>query len=193
MTAIAAMFAALVSFELMTPAVLLIFVFMIEAAGALTTPAWQSIVPQLVPRADLPQAIAANSVGVNISRAVGPALGGLIIVSISIGAPFWLNVISNFGIIGALLWWRSPPQNASRLPAERFMSAMRTGIRYARYNYELRATLMRAAAFFCSRARIGRSCHSWREIKSRAGRRSMECCSGPSALAPLGAPSFYPG
>ena len=147
-TAIATIFAALVSFELMTPAVLLVFVFLIEAAGALTTPAWQSIVPQLVPRADLPQAIAANSVGVNISRAVGPALGGLIIVTVSIGAPFWLNVISNFGIIGALLWWRSPPQNASRLPAERFMSAMRTGIRYARYNSELRATLMRAAAFF---------------------------------------------
>jgi hypothetical protein len=60
--------------------------------------------------------------------------------------PFWLNAVSNLGIIGALLWWRSPP--AHRLPAERFASAFRVGFRHARHNPHLRATLVRAVAFF---------------------------------------------
>jgi len=63
-------------------------------------PAWQSIVPQLVPRQDLPEAVAANSVGVNVSRAVGPALGGVITVAWGIAAPFWANAGSNLGSIG---------------------------------------------------------------------------------------------
>ena len=93
-------------------------------------PAWQAVVPQLVPRQNLQGAIAANSVGINISRAVGPALGGVIIAGFGLAAPFWLNAISNIGTVGALVWWRSPQKRAGRLPAERFISAVRTGFRY---------------------------------------------------------------
>ena len=101
-----AVYAAMVGFGLATPGNLLLFTFLIGAAGALTVPAWQSVVPQLVPKDDLPTAIAANSVGVNVSRAIGPALAGVTISGFGIVAPFWINAISNLGIVGALLWWR---------------------------------------------------------------------------------------
>jgi MFS family permease len=147
-TVLAAMFAVIVSLSLVTPVNLLVFMFLIGAGGALTMPAWQAIVPQLVPKAHLARAVATNSVGVNVSRAVGPALGGLITAGIGIAAPFWINAASNLGVIGALLWWRSAPPSTRRLPAERFASAIRTGLRHARSNSHLRATLIRAAGFF---------------------------------------------
>jgi MFS family permease len=147
-TAVSAVFAAIVALQLANPFNLLLFTFLIGAAGAITAPAWQSIVPQLVPKQDLQPAIAVNSVGFNISRAVGPALGGLIVAWIGIAAPFWLNAASNFGIVGALLWWHAPKASTSRLPVERFGSAIRTGFRHARNNPHLRATLIRGAAFF---------------------------------------------
>jgi MFS family permease len=147
-TAVSAVFAAIVALQLANPFNLLLFTFLIGAAGAITAPAWQSIVPQLVPKQDLQPAIAVNSVGFNISRAVGPALGGLIVAWIGIAAPFWLNAASNLGIVGALLWWHAPKASTSRLPVERFGSAIRTGFRHARNNPHLRATLIRGAAFF---------------------------------------------
>jgi MFS family permease/quinol monooxygenase YgiN len=145
--AVAAVYAAIVALGAATPVNLLLFTFINGLTGALMSPAWQSIVPQLVPKADLHPAITANSVGVNVSRAVGPALGGIIIASLGIAAPFWIDAVSTVGVIGALIWWRSA-QAAERLPAERFGSAIRTGFRHARNNPHLRATLVRAVAFF---------------------------------------------
>jgi predicted MFS family arabinose efflux permease len=146
-TAVSAVYAALVGLGLATPGNLLLFTFLIGAAGALTVPAWQAVVPQLVPRDDLPPAIAANSAGVNVSRAIGPALGGMMISASGIVAPFWANAVANLAIVGSLLWWR-PPQGKTRLPAERFGQAILAGLRYARHNLHLRATMMRAAGFF---------------------------------------------
>jgi MFS family permease len=147
-TAASAIFAGLVWLDLVTPGNLLLFTFLIGAGGALTAPAWQSIVPQLVPKQDLHPAVAANSVGINISRAVGPALGGVITAGLGIAAPFWLNAFSNLGIIGALLWWRSPQKGTRHLPVERFSSAIRMGFRHTKSNPHLRATLIRGVAFF---------------------------------------------
>ena len=147
-TVLSAIIAAFVWLDLVTPAILLLFTFLLGAGAALTAPPWQSVVPQLVPKRDLTPAVAANSVGINISRAVGPAFAGIIIAAFGIAAPFWLNAVSNLGIIGALLWWRSPQNATTQLPTERFFSAIRTGFRYARHNRHLRATLARAVAFF---------------------------------------------
>ncbi len=147
-TAVSAVYAAMVGFGLATPGNLLLFTFLIGAAGALTVPAWQAVVPRLVPKDDLSAAIAANSVGVNISRALGPAVGGAAISSFGIVAPFWLNAISNLGIVGALLWWREARGPRSLLPAERFGQAMLAGLRYARHNSHLRDTLVGAVGFF---------------------------------------------
>lgn len=147
-TAVSAVYAAMVGFGLATPENLLLFTFLIGAAGALTVPAWQAVVPLLVPKEDLPAGIAANSVGVNISRALGPAMGGMMISAFGIVAPFWANAISNLGIVGSLLWWRESRKPRTLLPAERFGQAIWTGLRYARHNSHLRATLMRAIGFF---------------------------------------------
>jgi predicted MFS family arabinose efflux permease len=147
-TLLCAVVAALAWRGALTPVILLAFTFLLGAASALTAPCWQSVVPELVPRQDLPPAVAANSVGINISRAVGPALGGVITAAAGIAAPFWINAASNLAIVAALLWWRSPPSPPNRLPAERLMSAMGVGIRHARYNRQLRATLLRGTGFF---------------------------------------------
>ena len=145
---VSAVFAALVSLELVTPGTLLVFMFLIAVFAALEAPAWQSIVPQLVPKQDLAPAIAANSVGMNISRAIGPALAGVIITVLGIAAPFWLNAISNVGVIGVFWWWRSRQAPIRSLPAERVASAIRTGYRHVRNNRPMRATLARAVGFF---------------------------------------------
>jgi MFS family permease len=147
-TAVSAIYAAMIGFGLATPLNLLGFTFLVGATGALTIPAWQAVVPQLVPRDDLASAVAANSVGVNISRALGPALGGAAITALGIVAPFWTNAISNLGVIGALAWWRPAKNSHTALPSERFSGAVVAGLRYARNSPALRATLIKAAGFF---------------------------------------------
>jgi MFS family permease len=147
-TLFSALFALSVSFKLVTPSVLFLFLLLISALGALETPAWQAIVPLLVPRAALSSAVATNSLGVNISRVVGPALAGVIILSMGVAAPFWLNAVSNLGVIAVIFWWRPPARSANALPAERLASAMRVGVRYARNNLHLRATLAQSVGFF---------------------------------------------
>jgi MFS family permease len=148
LTVVAAASAVLVAFNLVTPSILLLFTFLLGAGAAFTAPAWQSVVPQLVPKQDMAAAVASNGVGVNISRAIGPALGGVVIGGLGIAAPFWINALSNFAVIGALLWWRPPPSKGNGLPAERLAGALVIGFRHARYNSSLRATLVRAVAFF---------------------------------------------
>ena len=104
--------------------------------------------PQLVPRSDLHAAVALNSVGINISRAIGPALAGLVITAFGMASPFFLNAASFVGVILALLWWPASHPATGALPAERFGNAIRTGLRYARESRPLRATLVRSASFF---------------------------------------------
>lgn len=144
---VATVFAVLVWRHLVTPVTLLVFAFLIAAGDALTSPAYQAIVPMLVPPSDVPKAVVANSAGVNASRAVGPALGGAFLGAFGAAAPFWINAVSNYGSIGALLWWREPERGGVRLPPEHLLNAIRTGLRYARYNAPLTATLLRAAGF----------------------------------------------
>jgi predicted MFS family arabinose efflux permease len=147
-TIFAGIFAAAVSLQMATPTALLLTAFLLGAGGALTAPAWSAITPLLVRRDDLDNAIAANSVGYNLSRAVGPALGGVFIAASGIASPFWAFTASNLVIIAGLLWWRPKPRCSQSLPAERLTSAVRTGLRYAANNHHLRATLMRALGFF---------------------------------------------
>ncbi len=147
-TVVSACFALLVTLNLANAASLLLFMFLIGALGALESPAWQAIVPLLVPKTELGAAVAANSVGFNVSRAIGPAFAGIIIGVLGMAAPFWLDAVSNAGVIGVLLWWKPARSRTKALPSERVMAAIGTGFRYARNNLLLRATLGRAAAFF---------------------------------------------
>lgn len=141
-------FAALVWLHRINPTSLLLFTLVATVGAAMTAPAWQAVVTQLVPREDLPAAVSVNSAGINVSRAVGPALGGFMITSLGIAAPFWFDAFSNFGVIAGLIWWRPPGRSHASLPPESFWSAVRTGMRHARYNPHLRSTLVRAAGYF---------------------------------------------
>ena len=148
-TILVAVFGLMVHLTWVTPTMLLTFTFLAAAAAASITPAWQAIVPQLVPRRDLPPAVALNSIGLNVSRAVGPALAGIMISAWGIAAPFWVNALSAIVVIAALIWWHPRQDGAgSRLPAERFYRAIAAGLRHARHNPHLRATLIRASGFF---------------------------------------------
>jgi predicted MFS family arabinose efflux permease len=147
-TITSAAFATLVWLRLITPNSLLLISFIVTVGSAVTAPAWQAVVAQLVPKSDLPSAVAANSVGINVSRAVGPALGGIIVGTLGIAAPFWFDAFSNVGVIAALVWWRPPRRTGPPLPPETFGNAVRVGLRHARYNSHLSATLVRATAFF---------------------------------------------
>lgn len=140
--------AVLVALERVSPAGLIGFTFLIGTGAAFMAPAWQSVVPELVPRSHLQPAIALNSMGINISRAIGPAIAGFLITAVGLAAPFAVNAASHALIIAALLAWRRPAPVASKLPPEPIGAAMLTGLRHAAYNGPLKATLVRAAGFF---------------------------------------------
>ncbi len=128
------------------PWTLLALTFALGMGTALNAPAWQAIVPELVPRSEIQPALALNGIGINLARTVGPALGGLVIAAAGPGAVFLLNSVSFVGVIFVLRRWRRPSQS-STLPAERIFGAMQAGIRYVRHAPDMRAVLVRAAAF----------------------------------------------
>jgi MFS family permease len=146
--ALMATFAAVVSLDYASPVVLLLTTFVLSAAWSLNIPAWLSILPLLVPKPLIPGAIAAHSVGYNLSRTIGPALGGFIIMTIGATAPLWIFVAANLAVIAALTWWRAPAKQTASLPAERLSSALRTGLRHAANNRLLWATLARTIAIY---------------------------------------------
>ncbi|AHK46659.1 MFS transporter [Ensifer sp. T173] len=115
--------------------------------AALMAPTWQSIVPELVTRQELKSAVALNSLGINISRAIGPAVGGLILASFGAAITYATDVASYLFVIAALLWWRRAPGADDGL-SEKFAGAFRAGLRYARASRELHVVLLRAAVFF---------------------------------------------
>lgn len=148
MAVVAAIFTALVNLGLVTPLVLLLFTFVLGTGFAFMAPAWQAIVPSLVARPELPAAVSLNSMGINISRAIGPALAGFLIVSVGLTVPFALNVLSLLCIIAALIWWRPALAPDRKLPPEHVLGAMRAGLRFAANSAALQQTLVRAMAFF---------------------------------------------
>lgn len=115
--------------------------------AALMAPTWQSIVPELVPRAELKSAVALNSLGINIARSIGPAAGGLLLAAFGAAITYGVDVASYVVVIAALLWWKRPQRAEDEL-SERFAGAFRAGLRYARASRELHVVLLRAAVFF---------------------------------------------
>jgi MFS family permease len=144
--AAAAVLAAMTLAHLTTPASLLILTFAIGIGSAMTGPAWSAIVPELVPRDDLVQAIALNGIGFNIARALGPAIAGFLVVLAGSGFAFALYAVSILAVVGALFIWRRAPSRSS-LPREHLMSAIRAGMRFVANTPAMRATMIRAFAY----------------------------------------------
>ncbi len=132
----------------MTPPLLLAGLLLAGIASALATPVMQSLTPLQVPRELLREAIALNSMGLNVSRAIGPAIGGALIVAVSVSAAFFVDALSYLVVIAALLWWKGAATPASEGRPERLAPALRTGLRYAWNAPRLRRLLLRAVAFF---------------------------------------------
>ncbi len=109
--------------------------FALSIGDALESPAWRAIFPELVPKEDLSPALALNGIEFNLARAVGPALGGLIIAIAGVGTVFLLNVLSFLGVIVVIAHWKRPVPKATclrRLSQERPLPRFDTcGIRLA--------------------------------------------------------------
>jgi len=133
--------------DMVTPMVLLIATFLLSAGAAMSSPPFQAIVPDLVSKEELGPAIALNSLGINISRAIGPALGGLILSFAGPWMVFLLNTLSVMGVFIVLYIWKAQP-SVQRLPPEHFFPAVRAGVRYVHNAPVLRNVLIRTIAFF---------------------------------------------
>lgn len=144
--AAAAALGALTFFNAATPWLLLAFTFMLGMGAVFTAPAWQTLIPELVDRTELQPAIALSSASINIARAVGPALGGLLVAAAGPGAAFTFNALSFSGTMVVLYRWHRTPRE-SALPAERFFGAIRSGVRYTRHSPALQAVLVRTGVF----------------------------------------------
>ncbi|WP_426489912.1 MFS transporter [Hymenobacter sp. 102] len=120
--------------------------FLLGIGAAVNMPIWQTVTVELVPRPALPFAITLNGVSNNIARAIGPALGGLIIAHYSAGYVFLLNGVSFLGTWWVVYAWRRPAPESSG-PAENFTGALRTGLRYVQYSPAIYAVLVRTFAF----------------------------------------------
>ena len=131
---------------LATPWLLLLFTFLIGCGTAMNGPAWQASVGDMVPRRDLPAAVALNSMGFNAARSVGPAVGGAIVAAGGAAAAFAVNALSYVALITVLLRWRPEPV-ASALPRESLGAAMRAGLRYVSLSPNVLAVLGRGGLF----------------------------------------------
>ncbi|MDB5398441.1 MAG: hypothetical protein QOD93_1098 [Acetobacteraceae bacterium] len=130
----------------MTAAWLLVLTFAIGIGSALTAPAWSAIVPELVPREDMVQAIALNGIGYNLTRAVGPAIAGFLILLGGSSLAFSMYAISILAVISALFSWRRN-RRFTGLPREHFVSAMRAGMRFVRNTPAIQAAMIRTASY----------------------------------------------
>jgi len=124
---------------------LLLLTFALGLGSTMNAPAWQAIVPELVPRPELPSAIALNSLGFNLARAAGPALGGLAVATMGAGGAFVLNAVSFIAVILVLYLWKRAAEFATL--AETVGSAMAAGLRYVRFAPAMHGVLWRSGSF----------------------------------------------
>jgi len=147
MAGIAGLLCLLAGLDALGPWGLIALTFALGAGLAMTFPAWAATTPELVPREDLISAIALNGIGFNITRAIGPAIGGLVIAWFGIEAAFALNAAFVLVMVGALFLWKRPV-SSSRMPREHFLSAVRAGTRFVAATPAMHAAIVRAVVFF---------------------------------------------
>jgi len=142
----AGLLAVLTLSDAMSAAALLALTFAIGTGQALSVPSWQAIQPELVERAEIPQAAALNGVNFNVARALGPALGGIVIAALGPEAVFVANALSFLGVLWVLRSWRREAE-PHLLPPEHVGAAVRSGWRYVASAPALRVVLVRAGTF----------------------------------------------
>ena len=135
-----------------SPWSLLAFTFLLNIGSAMNNPAWQAIVPELVPREMVPDSVSLNAGSNNLARAMGPALGGMMVAAFKrtdtgTAYVFLLNSLSFAAVIWVLVNWKRVPLFKSTLPSERIAASIRSGLRYVRYAPDLQAILLRGFSF----------------------------------------------
>ena len=145
MSVAAALLGIFTLLEHITPWTLLFFTFVLGLGAVMNDPAWQAITPEVISPERHAPAVALNSVGFNVARAVGPAIGGLVIAAAGAGVDFLINAVCFLGVIFFLYRWKRPHFEA--LETGRVRDAMMTGLRYARGAPVVRCVLIRTAAF----------------------------------------------
>ncbi len=145
MVVAAAALGVLTLLNMVTPWTLLIFTLLLGIGAVLNDPAWQAITPEVVSADRHASAVALNSAGFNVARAVGPALGGIVVAAAGSGWSFLLNAASFFGVILFLRKWQRAPHEP--LAAMRVRDAIAEGFRYVRGAPQVRSVLIRTGAF----------------------------------------------
>lgn len=149
----AASMAVLAFTDLITPGWLLTLGLLMGTGVAFNLPAWQAMVPDIVPRDLVASAVALNSAAFNVARTIGPALGGLVVAAAGPALGFGINAASFWLVIGALLvvGRRLPPPSRENTTVS---NAIALGIRYARYTKPFRRLLLLAALFAIASAAV---------------------------------------
>jgi MFS family permease len=132
-------------FHVVGPWPLLAFTFLLGIGAVMNDPAWQAITPDVVSPAQHGSAVALNSAGFNVARAVGPALGGIVVASAGAGWSFVLNAASFFGVVYFLYNWKCAPREP--LATNGIIEAIREGFRYVRGAPQVTSVLIRTGAF----------------------------------------------
>jgi MFS family permease len=140
-------------FGLITPWLLLTFTFLLGCGTALNNPSWQASVGDMVPRDDLPGAVALNSMGFNITRSVGPAIGGAIVAFAGAAAAFAVNTLSYLPLIFALFRWQ-PKYDTNPLPRETLGRAISAGLRYVAMSPNIAKVIFRSFVFGLSASAV---------------------------------------
>lgn len=147
MLAVAGSMAVLTHLDMLSPTLLVVLTFCMGCGAAMAMPAQAAIVSELVPPPMLASAVALNSIGINIARSLGPAIGGVIVAQLGATWAFGFNAISFAAMLVVLLRWQRDPK-ASSLPPEGFGAGVKSGLRYASRAGHLQAVLIKSAGFF---------------------------------------------
>jgi MFS family permease len=127
------------------PWILLGLTFLLGLGAVMNDPAWQAITPEIVSSDQHAAAVAVNSAGFNVARAVGPALGGLVVAGVGSGVAFLLNAASFFGVIFFLYRWKRP--HYEHVETGRVVQSIVAGFQYVRGTALVKSVLIRTGAF----------------------------------------------
>lgn len=144
---VAILLAALAFADALSAPILLVLTFANGVTMAMRWPVFAAIVPELVPRHDLPAALALNGIAANMSRIIGPIIAGVLLASVGSAYVFLLNAALSVLALVLILRWRSVAK-ISALPGERFFAAMRVGLQHVKQSPRMRIVLVRVFLFF---------------------------------------------
>jgi len=144
---VALLLSAVIFVGAVSPPVLLALTFANGVGLAMRWPVFAAIVPELVPRPQLPAALALNGVSMNASRIIGPLVAGALIASAGSAWVFLLNATLSVGAALIILRWKRV-HTPHPLGREGLRNAMRVGLQFVRQSPHLRGVLLRISLFF---------------------------------------------